>query len=366
MSDINFNQRLNRLEERRKGSNFSYSFDGLNEDIILKRELDTLKESMESWQSASDKPSVRYALGAMQEVGKRYTEISIETALRVQKQLKSRLLDSHGISTVYRLQGSVPLNVHIKGISDVDLLVIDKSHYRSESYLEALRSEDITVIRKLRAASHIQLKNAYPAVKVDNTGAKCIKLVGGSLQREVDVVPSHWVTTDKYKQENKDYDLGVNILDNKTPTTLMNLPFRHIYLIDIRCKYLTEGGLKKSIRLCKTLKADLIAEGSKIYLSSFDIASIMYHANLPNLKKGSHYPLAIVLETQRFFDFLHYNPDYRNRLRTPDDSRPIFDTEDKKSSLTTMSVALDNLVKEIKNDLGYSYNSSLESHYLVS
>ena len=35
MSDINFNQRLNRLEERRKGSNFSYSFDGLNEDTVL-------------------------------------------------------------------------------------------------------------------------------------------------------------------------------------------------------------------------------------------------------------------------------------------------------------------------------------------
>ncbi|WP_201549580.1 hypothetical protein [Psychrobacter sp. Pi2-1] len=366
MSDINFNQRLNRLEERRKGSNFSYSFDGLNEDTVLKRELDTLKESMESWQSASDKPSVRYALGAMQEVGKRYTEISVETAVRVQKQLKSRLLDNHGINTEYRLQGSVPLNVHIKGISDVDLLVIDESHYRSEHYLETLRSQDIIEISKLRAACHTQLKSAYPAVTVDNTGAKCIKLVGGSLQREVDVVPSHWVRTDKYQQEKKAYDLGVNILDSKTPTTLMNLPFRHIYLIDTRCRYLTEGGLKKSIRLCKTLKADLITEGSKIHLSSFDIASIMYHANLDNLKKGSHYPLAVVLETQRFFDYLYNNSFRRDLLFTPDNSRLIFDTEDKKSSLTTMSLALDNLVKEIKKDLGYSYNSSLESHYLTS
>lgn len=366
MSDINFSQRLSRLEERRKGFDFSYSFDGINEDIILKRELNTLKESMESWQSSSDKPSIRYALGAMQEVGKRYTEICVETALRVQKQLKSRLLDNHGINTVYRLQGSVPLNVHIKGISDVDLLVIDDSHYRTEPYLEVLRSDDIAEIKKLRSACHTQLKNAYPAVKIDNTGAKCIKLVGGSLQREVDVVPSHWVITDRYQQENREYDLGVNILDNKIPTTLMNLPFRHMYLIDIRCKYSTEGGLKKSIRLCKTLKADLIAEGSRIYLSSFDIASIMYHANLSNLKKGSHYPLSVVLETQRFFDYLYHNPIYRDCLFTPDNSRLIFDTEDKKSSLTTMSVALDKLVEEIKNDLGYSYNSSLESHYLPS
>lgn len=362
MSDINFYQRLNRLEERRKGANVSYSFDGLNEDI---RELNTLKESMESWQSVSDKPSIRYAVGAMQEVGKRYTEISVETAIRVQKQLKTRLLDNHGMNTTYRLQGSVPLNVHIKGISDVDLLVIDNSHYRSEQYLESLRYEDIINIRNLRSASNSELRKAYPAVKIDNTGAKCITLTGGSLQREVDVVPCHWVVTDKYKEEKKEYNLGVNILDNKTPSTLMNLPFKHMHLIDNRCNYLTAGGLKKSIRLCKTLKADLIAEGYKIYLSSFDIASIMYHAEMSNLKKGSYYPLAVVLETQRFFDYLHYNPAYRDRLFTPDYSRLIFDTEDKKSSLTTMSVALDNLLKEIKNDLGYQYNSSLESYYLA-
>ena len=49
-------------------------------------------------------------------------------------------------------------------------------------------------------------------------------------------------------------------------------------------------------------------QGSKIHLSSFDIASIMYHANLDNLKKGSHYPLAVVLETQRFFDYLYNKP----------------------------------------------------------
>ena len=59
--------------------------------------------------------------------------------------------------------------------------------------------------------------------------------------------------------------------------------------------------LKKSIRLCKTIKADLVEEGKVIYLSSFDLASIMYHSNLENLKKGRTNALAIVLETKRFF-----------------------------------------------------------------
>ncbi|MDP1371094.1 hypothetical protein Q8G87_10300, partial [Acinetobacter lwoffii] len=88
----------------------------------------------------------------------------------------------------------------------------------------------------------------------------------------------------------------------------LNLPFSHIYWIKLICQYLTEGSLRKSIRLCKTIKADLIDEGSKITLSSYDLASVMYHANRDNLKNSKNHSLGIVLETQRFLDYLYHNP----------------------------------------------------------
>ena len=47
---------------------------------------------------------------------RRYAEISIETALRVGSQLQQKL----SIPIERRLQGSVPLNVHIRGVSDVE------------------------------------------------------------------------------------------------------------------------------------------------------------------------------------------------------------------------------------------------------
>ncbi len=137
MSDIDFYKRLNRLEKRRKGTDLSYNmFDSINEGVTSYSEFDSLKNTVERWQTVSDKPSVRYAVGAMQEVSKRYTEISIETAQRIEKKLQPRLLNNHGITTEYKLQGSVPLNIHIKGVSDVDLLVINRLHYRSEGCLE--------------------------------------------------------------------------------------------------------------------------------------------------------------------------------------------------------------------------------------
>jgi hypothetical protein len=60
----------------------------------------------------------------MQEVSPDYTRISIETAERVGRQLDAALTVT-GLSVEFRLQGSVPLNVHIRGVSDVDLLNLD-------------------------------------------------------------------------------------------------------------------------------------------------------------------------------------------------------------------------------------------------
>ena len=60
----------------------------------------------------------------MQEVSKRYTEISIETAKRIEKQLEPRLLNNHNIVTEYRLQGSVPLNIHYNTPRKLDQKII--------------------------------------------------------------------------------------------------------------------------------------------------------------------------------------------------------------------------------------------------
>lgn len=354
MTKINFDERLKRLERRRKATDVTYNFfDSISEGITSYNEFTQLQHKSELWESISTKPSVRYAIGAMQAVDQRYTEISIETAKRIEKQLQGRL-KNHGIQTEYRLQGSVPLDIHIKGVSDVDLLVIDKSHYRSEACIDLLRDDDINVLKELRSKCFVELRKAYPAVSIDNAGGKCISLTGGSLPRDVDVVPSHWVETDKYKEKGEGHLRGINILDKYIPTTFLNLPFTHIYLIELICKYLTNGSLRKSIRLCKTIKADLIAEGAKISLSSYDLASIMWYADKDNLKHGKNYPLAIVVETQRLFDYLHFHHEYAKALDTPDGTRRIFDSNDKLTSLTAMSVALDNLVSDLCQELGLS------------
>jgi hypothetical protein len=346
--------RLDRLSKRRQG------LDRLGR-VTADSQIEILTKSSlkESWQKrATNQSYTRYALGSMQEVGPDYTRISIETAERVGAQLKTGLA-SIGIAADFRLQGSVPLNVHIRGVSDVDLLTVD-TDFMTYSTTGALSlsghytghpspKTSVEVLTTLRLESEKILKGKYPAATIDSSGGKAINISGGSLARPVDVVPSHWHDGHGYQISRQEHDRTVTILNKKVPTTIDNLPFLHIKLIQERCNP-TFGGLRKAIRLCKNVKADAIEDGTTINFPSFDIAATMYHADSEALKMGYFYELRILGETQRFLDLLYRDEAYAKTLRVPDNSRIIFDKQEKYEGMKKLSIEIDDLMKEVARE----------------
>jgi hypothetical protein len=312
----------------------------------------------ESYQKrAPNTPYTQYTLGAMQEVGPDYTRISVEEAQRVGKQLKSGLAAA-GLSVDFRLQGSVPANIHIRGVSDVDLLTIDDAFFSYDAnghrarvgmFGSPISYTPLSALQKLRLEAEKILKARFPAADVDTSGSKAVKISGGSLRRPVDVVPSHWHDTVDYQASQAEHDRGIKILDKKQAETLLNMPFRHIKLIGER-DVSTLYGLKKSIRLCKNVKSDAINEGTEIALPSFDIASAMYHADQVALAAGNASELAILAETQRHLDMLARNQAYALALRVPDGSRAIFDTAAKFQGLINLSIEMDDLAVEVAKE----------------
>ncbi|OYU26410.1 MAG: hypothetical protein CFE41_16020 [Burkholderiales bacterium PBB2] len=337
-------------------------------DVMAK----SLYQSDEKWErNRQARPYTAYALGAMQEVGETYTRVSVEEAERVGKQLVPRLA-RRGIPAEYRLQGSVPLNVHIRRVSDVDLLLLDTSHRTydrqgvmaaSGAYLYQPARSSVSVLGSLRAGVVSSLREAFPAATVDSSGAKAVTVSGGSLQRVVDVVSSHWHDTIQYQSSRMERDRGVTILDSKKVTTIDNLPFLHIHRVGERCDGIF-GGLRKSIRLCKQVKADMEMEGKTVSFPSFDIAATMYHADMGQLRMGLVYELAILAETQRFLDYLHHNKDYARTLVTPDGLRRIFDDPKKLDGLTQLSVEMDDLLKQVAREHGYGVSTYLSTEDL--
>ena len=344
------NQRLGALNARRRGTDRTsrVAMDSANE-ILAKSFVP------EGYQArAKDKSHTRYALGAMQEVDADYTRISIETAQRVGRQLDQALSDA-GCPVVFRLQGSVPLNIHIRGVSDVDLLTLDSSFITYSTngrlsqqglYTSPTLKTSLGVLLTMRNEAEKTLRDKYPAAQVDTSGGKAIKIFGGSLARPIDVVPSHWHDTVDYQQSQNERDRAATILDKKIMRTIDNLPFLHMALIEMRDTE-TLGGLKKAIRLCKNVRSD--AERS-ISLPSFDIAAAMYHSDRDALINGYAHELNILAETQRFLDFLYNNKAYARALKVPDGSRCVFDTEAKVAAIASLSLEMDNLLRDVAKE----------------
>lgn len=358
----NINDYLSRMRARRNGT------DRLS-NIALDERIAVLTKSLnrEGWEGrVSDKPYTRYALGAMQEVSPDYTRISLETAERVGNQLKCRL-EAKGHGVEFRLQGSVPLNVHIRGVSDVDLLTLDRDLFtysvhgpksKSGLYGPPATRTSLGVLLTLRSAIEEVLPDAFPAADVNVEGGKAVKITGGSLARPVDVIPSHWYDCVAYQVSGDEHDRAVTILDKSVPCTLDNFPFLHIKRVGDRCDA-ARGGLRKSIRLCKNVKADAEAEGRKIDLSSFDIASAMYYADMSMLGASWYFELSVLAETQRHLKYLSDNQEYAKTLLVPDESRKIFNAPEKLVALSKLSSEINNLLESVAKENSQALASSL-------
>lgn len=346
-------KRLKSLRERRIGTDRIA-------DLALESATQVLAKSLtqESYSKrAPVQKHTQYALGAMQAVDSDYTRISLEEADRVRDQLKKGL-DRKSISTEFRLQGSVACDLHIRGVSDVDLLVLDGRyiHYErngqkalSGGYTSPVIYNTLEALMQLRSESESILDAAFPAAKVKKDGAKAINISGGSLRRPVDVVPSNWFDTATYQRSFAEVDRGVYILNKNVPERILNTPFKHIQQINNRDLQST-GGLKKAIRLCKNVKADAESDGTKIELSSYDIASALWHSNMVALTVGIANELAILAEATRFLDDLARRPNYACTLRVPDNSRVVFDTEAKIEGLRLLSLEMDDLSERVARE----------------
>ncbi|HEX8167115.1 MAG TPA: hypothetical protein VF601_15195 [Beijerinckiaceae bacterium] len=360
------NNRLTNLTARRKGLDRVGRLNETAAAEILARSV-----TQEPWQRrATAQPYTRYALGAMQAVDQSYTQKSIDEANRVAKQLQ----DGLPMPVEARLQGSVPLDVHIRGVSDVDLLVLETSFLtyarygargQSGLYSPAGDRTSLGVLQALRKEAEDLLKRRYWGANVDCSGGKCIALSGGSFERPVDVVPSHWHDTIEYQSSGAEHDRGVTILNKKVPETIDNLPFTHIKRVHDRdSSYF--GGLKKAIRLVKNVKNDADNTSSAEKLPSFDIAALMYHADETVLKAGYINELYILREAQRFLDWCYSNKIESGKLMTPDGIRPVLDSEGKREGLLTISCELDDLVKQVAREQGlYSTTPTWSDVYQV-
>jgi len=288
----------------------------------------------------------------MAEVNPRYTEISVEECVRIANQL-TKNLEQEYIYCDYRMQGSVPCNTHIRGVSDVDFLVIIKDKYyfdasgpKANQY-HPYSGNLLQDIVDLRNSCESVLDKQFPAAKIDKNGKKSIKISGGSLRREVDIVPSAWFNSISYQHSGHERDRGVDILDRSVPKTIRNFPFLHIHHVNDRGT-LTIGGLKMSVRLIKNIKND---SDRSIRLSSYELAGLMWNCPPEWLMWRSGYDLLILVGTEKYLSALSSNYELTKDLKTPDGTRYIIDSPEKFDALVALSQEVTEITETVFSEL---------------
>lgn len=352
---IDYSAGLNKLRSRRLGLDRGDTLDFIE---ALGR--------TESYERRQGKAATRYALGAMQEVDPTYTKVSLDEAEKVEKALR-RGIEKTDIETEYRLQGSVPINVHIRGASDIDLLVLERRHltYDASGSLAIAghyapysgRGTLVHDLLHLRSTCEGILTQTYQAATVDVSGAKSIRLSGGGFRREVDVVPAHWHDSIGYQKTRSEIQRAVSILDKSVPTTFENWPFLYRAKLDALDGQVG-GGLKMSIRLLKNLKNDTDKE---IELSSYDIGGVMWNCP-PTLISSDHgKDLTVLAGADTWLSMLASNHQYATSLMTPDHSRNVIDNAAKYTSLVHLAAEVSALAEAVNAELLGAYYSAHSS-----
>lgn len=225
--------------------------------------------------NVSGNQTLAYIKRSMQGVAQEYTNRSLEAGTNVKNHLRAVLTQVD-----YEYQGSVMTNTHLKGNSDIDLLVLSSKFYYSDkekiqkSYESAVywsslntfqinrlnnyfgndsyRGNSYQDLKDNRLQSESKLKTSY--YKCDVSKSKCIQITNQNLHRDVDVVIAAWHKTfdgvkdaDNRKNSIRVYDKDDDLLGR------VESPFISIERINNKDSEVN-GRLKKMIRFVKTLK----------------------------------------------------------------------------------------------------------------
>lgn len=276
---------------------------------------------------------------AMMAVPEAYTRVSLQAGTQAKDDL------GYLPDTSFKYQGSVMTDTHIRGFSDIDLLVISEKFYSRDvqgmrrilesieasnrfraSSLQKMESESnrpvysgnsTSDLKLLRHTCESRLSAAYD--KCDTGKPKCISIENNDLDRKVDVVISNWYDDIKSVINNKGDYRGIQVYNKSTDRSeLPDYPFLSIARINQRGTE-TEDRLKKMIRFLKNLKAN---SNGAIKLSSFDINAICYDIKTSEYQFKKFYELVGVLYRQ--LDSLVKNKTHSDELTSVDDREYIF------------------------------------------
>ncbi|MEO6520528.1 MAG: hypothetical protein ABIN91_02550 [Mucilaginibacter sp.] len=332
------------------------------ENLILEK---SIREELSSISYSDVLEYVRYAMNGVEPA---YTQRSKEAGENV----KTHLINGGISDASFQYQGSVMTNTHVKGYSDVDLLVISEKFYSYDAFemssilnessrqiyygatqLAKMRAETQTTnyqgnalsdLRSLRMDSETILRGKY--LICDTSKPKSIKITNNNLRRDVDIVIANWYDDVTSVINDKGNNRGIQVYNKDLHQKgKIDFPFISIERINNRST-ITAGRLKKMIRFLKNLKGK---SKLAIELNSFDINAICYDIDQAKYQNLAFYQLVPVLYLQ--LKNLANNQSASDNLVSVDGREYIFRGQPQKlQSLRNLLIEIESIVLDLKTN----------------
>jgi hypothetical protein len=329
------------------------------ENLIIEK---SIKDELSSISYSDVLEYVRYAMNAVEYT---YTQRSKEAGENV----KTHLANGGITGVTFKYQGSVMTDTHIRGYSDIDLLVISEKFYMHDylninrilsesslqsnyypSQLDKIRREAdggiyqgsiLDDLRGLRENSENILRLKY--LNFDDSKPKSIWVKNTNLRREVDTVIANWYDDITSIISDKGSNRGIQVYNKHLNAQgKVDFPFISIERINNRSS-LTSGRLKKMIRFLKNIKAK---SSLTITLSSFDFNAICYDIDPAHYQTKTFYQLVPVIYTQ--LNSIASNLSKANSLTSVDGREYIFaNNAEKLQSLRNLMNEVNSIVSDL-------------------
>jgi hypothetical protein len=324
------------------------------------------KSFLDELSSISYSDALTFVRMAMKAVEPTYTQRTKEAGEKAKQHLDAELTDK-----TFKYQGSVMTDTHIKGYSDIDLLVISDKFYSYDLYrinqildnyeqkskflnesIQKMESEKsgssysgdaYSDLKKLRVDSEEILKRKYSNCNISKP--KAIKIKNLNLNREVDIVIANWYDDVTSIINNKKEYRGIQVYDKDNNTKCdADYPFLSIKRINEKSSE-TNGRLKKMIRFMKNIKAH---SDYNIELSSFDINAICYDIKSSKYWNSPYYELISVVYNQ--LHSLCNDSNHANDLVSVDGREYIFRNQPNKvENLKSIMSEIESIYNDLKN-----------------
>ena len=310
----------------------------LLEKLLKRRYDEARRESIvsDSYEHRGYSDCLKYTLESMTEIDHSYSYKIYSITRKIQDRLDNAFQKSP-LNIDFRYEGPIQTETHITLFGDVTLLVIvrpqsDKPWQEVQMVIKGA----VPVLKELETVKEVTYNKQQLIIVTQKPSCRVV------------VQPAVWLNNKSFLDSHREIDRGVCEFNFGDKTKRNHLPFMNIARINNKDER-TNGGLKRIIRLLRTLQRD--AE-PMIQLTDYEIASIVYDIPEKQLKYNPKKALSLLTVGSAQLTRLCSDQKYFETLQSPSQREVIFGKKPKKEEVKRLKNTLDQLIKDIQTELG--------------